>query len=101
MEGLSGEVWYADDATGGGRLLLLCAWWDNLVTNGPRWGYFCNGMKTWLVVKSDLHETTADIFAGTWVQIITQGRKHLGAVLGGHSFIESFFLTKSTNRLEN
>ena len=90
VQGLSREVWYAADATRGGRLLLLRTWWDNLVAKGPRYGYFPNGMKTWLVVKSDLYETAADIFAGTGVQITTQGRRHLGAALGCRSFVESF-----------
>ena len=60
------------------------------MAKGPRYGYFPNGMKTWLVVKSDLYETAADIFAGTGVQITTQGRRHLGAALGCRSFVESF-----------
>ena len=28
VESLRGEVWFADDATGAGRLLFLRTWWD-------------------------------------------------------------------------
>ena len=32
VDKLSGEVWYAGDATGCGTLDALCSWWDRLTT---------------------------------------------------------------------
>ena len=90
VEGLNGEVWYADDATGGGRITKLRHWWDNLVRNGPMYGYYPNGVKTWLVVKPSLCETAFTAFAGTDVQITTQGRRHLRSALGSREFVRSY-----------
>ena len=45
------QVWYADDATAGGTLLHLKAWWTMLSSSGPSYGYFVNPGKTWLIVK--------------------------------------------------
>jgi len=42
------QMWYADDASAGGSLQSLCAWWDHL---GPDYGYFPNAVKTCLIVK--------------------------------------------------
>ena len=85
---LAGEVWFADDATGGGSLTALRSWWDKLVTLGPNFGYHPNGDKTWLVVKEGLEDAATEAFVGTSVRVTTQGRKHLGAALGSRSFVE-------------
>ena len=53
VSSLTGEAWFADDATGSGSIASLRAWWDKLVAPGPKFGYFPNGLKTWLVVKED------------------------------------------------
>ena len=39
------QVWYADDATAGGKLADLKKWWDNLSKIGPSFGYFVNPKK--------------------------------------------------------
>ena len=85
---LAGEVWFVHDATGGGSLTALCSWWDKLVTLGPNFDYHPNGDKTWLVVKDGLEDAATEAFIGTSVQVTTQGRKHLGAALGSHPFVE-------------
>ena len=78
-EDLGGEVWYADDANGGGRFIQLCTWWGNLGGKGPQYGYYSNSGKTWLVVKPEIYESATAVFASTGVQITTKGRRHLGA----------------------
>ena len=45
------QVWFADDATAGGKLLDLHNWWDQLVECGQDYSYSANASKTWLVVK--------------------------------------------------
>ena len=52
------QVWYADDATAGGTLLNLKAWWTMLSSSGPSYGHFVNTGKTWLIVKPQ-HEHDA------------------------------------------
>ena len=53
------QSWYADDASTEGRLEGLRRWWDKLETLGPKFGYFPNAGKTWLVVKLE-HLKTAE-----------------------------------------
>ena len=61
------QVWYADDAAVARKIDRLCEWWSQLASQGPKFGYFPNAAKTWLVTK-EIHHATA------------QGRsKHLGA----------------------
>ena len=43
VSSLTGEVWFADDATGSGSIASLRAWWDKLVSAGPKFGYFPMG----------------------------------------------------------
>ena len=48
------QVWFADDASGAGQVKRLREWWDVINTQGPRYGYFSNASKPWLVTKKDL-----------------------------------------------
>ena len=47
------QVWYADDASGAGKITRLREWWDQLNSFGPKYGYFTNICKTWLVTKKN------------------------------------------------
>ena len=39
------QIWFADDATAGGKLNNLREWWDCLTNIGPEYGYFPNDQK--------------------------------------------------------
>ena len=45
------QIWFADDATAGGKFNNLREWWDCLINIGPEYGYFPNASKTWPIVK--------------------------------------------------
>ena len=45
------QVWFADDATGGGMLEQVQSWWDQLNRKGSGYGYHSKDSKSWLVVK--------------------------------------------------
>ncbi len=47
------QVWYADDSAGSGEISRLRAWWDHINNYGPKFGYFTNTNKTWLLTKID------------------------------------------------
>ena len=81
------QVWYADNATAGGTLLNLKAWWTMLSSSGPSYGYFVNPGKTWLIVKPQHERDAKELFSGT-------GIGNLGAALGSHSFLESYISDK-------
>jgi len=84
------QVWYADDAAAAGLLTDLRAWWDMLCDIGPQYGYFVNSSKTFLIVKEE-HLTQARlIFAGTNIQLTTEGKRYLGSALGSPVFVQSY-----------
>ena len=45
------QVWLADDASAAGKLNALKIWYDCLVEEGRKSGYFVNKSKCWLIVK--------------------------------------------------
>ena len=81
------QIWFADDAGGSGRLRSLRMWWDCLSKYGPRYGYFVNSGKTWLVVKEDRFDEAQNVFQGSGVNITKEGKRHLGAAPGCEAFV--------------
>ena len=75
------RCFYAEDGAGAGELSRLRKWWDSLIVNGPKYGYYPNADKTNLVVKEDLQEAASTHFSDTGVRIRTV-RKYLGALIG-------------------
>ena len=80
------QCWFADDATGVGLIEELKEWWDVLNDVGPTIGYLPNAKKCWLITKPDKEETARKVFAGTAVNVSSQGQQHLGAVLGSREY---------------
>ncbi len=76
------QVWFADDATAGGKLKQLRKWWDELISCGPSYGYFANPSKTCSLLRI--------FFRDTGVNITSEGRRHLGAAIGSSSFVEDY-----------
>ena len=75
-------VGFADDATASGNLEAIGRWWDTLMQIGPCYGYYPQPTKSWLIVKENKLEEAVRAFAGTNIQISTEGKRHLGAVIG-------------------
>ena len=46
------QICLADDVTGGGTLNNLKEWWDSMITQGKRFGYYVNQSKSWLILKN-------------------------------------------------
>ncbi len=88
------QVWFADDATGVASCSQLRAWWDNLLEHGKGFGYHPNASKTHLVVKAHSLEKAKQVFAGTNVNITTQGKRHLGAAIGNRDFTKQYVQDK-------
>ena len=84
------QCWFADDATGAGALEEVKQWWDELRQAGSPLGYYPNPKKCWLVVKPEKEGRAKEMFAGTGINITTEGRKHLGAALGSRSYLEHY-----------
>ena len=62
------QVWFADDATCAGTCTQLRAWWKNLFSIGPTFGYYPNGSKTHLVVKEDYEERARQFSSRTFTE---------------------------------
>ena len=84
------QCWFVGDATGAGPLEEVKQWWDELREAGPPLGYYPNSKKCWLVVKLKKEGHAKEMFAGSGINITTEGRKHLGAALGSRSYHEQY-----------
>ena len=87
-------VVFADDLTGAGNLEEIKIWWDTLITEGPKYGYYPKPSNSFLIVKQHYKEYAEIIFAGSNIKITTEGARHLGAVLGDISFKEEYLRNK-------
>ncbi len=99
----SKQVWYADDASDGGKLENIKLWWDRLSANGPAYGYFPNAAKTWLLVKSPFRQKAQELFESTGINITTEGRRLLGGAIGEASFVTDYInrrVMSCTRRVE-
>jgi hypothetical protein len=85
---------FADDLAGTGELDSLRLWWDKVVTLGPSIGYTAKPSKSWLIVKEESYEKAVKIFASSGLNITSEGKKHLGAVIGTAEFKASYIREK-------
>ena len=75
------QCWFADDASGAGRVAQIKDWWDPLNILGPNLGYFPKSEKCWIIVKPEKEESVREAFHGTAIGVTVHGQKHLGAAL--------------------
>ncbi|KAG1651421.1 putative phosphoenolpyruvate synthase [Nymphon striatum] len=84
------QVWLADDAASAGNLNSLQIWYESLMAIGKKHGYFVNGSKSWLIVKSDKLHGDAERIIGETVNITSKGKRHLGAVIGSKAYKKEY-----------
>ena len=84
------HVAFADDLTGAGNLEEIKIWWDTLITEGPKYGYYPKPSKSFLIAKQHYKEYAERIFVGSNIKITTEGARHLGVALGDISFKEEY-----------
>ncbi len=65
-------------------------WWDLVILYGPYIGYHAKPSKSWLIVKPEHLDYAKKTFAGTGLQITTEGKRHLGAVVGSKEFRDQY-----------
>ena len=88
---------YADDLSAGGNISNLKFWWDSLNMIGPKFGYFPEASKCWLITKSKYKDDAEQIFTGSNIPITTEGKRHLGAVIGNKKHKEEYVYEKVTS----
>ncbi len=82
------QVWLADHSAEGGKLVHLYNWYKQLNLEGTKYGYFVNGSKSWLIVKSEeLTKEAKKVFVGE-VNVTTEGHiaSYLGVVFGSKDY---------------
>ena len=96
-EGKAKSAGYADDLFGAGKIKELKRLWLYIKNEGPKYGYFQQEHKTWLIVKPEYLTEAKQVFCDTEVKITTLGRKHLGAAVGSPEYREVFMTEKVEN----
>ena len=86
------QVWYADDAAGGGKIKELQRWWRTLQSRGPLFGYYPKPSKTWVIVKQEHYDAAKKAFPN--LNITTSGHKYLGSFIGTTEGKEAFVSEK-------
>ena len=101
LNGICKQIWYVDDSAACGSIDQLRIWWNQLSAEGPAFGYFVNASKTWLVTKDNHLENATNIFAGSGVNITSDGRPYLGAAIGSEKFVEEYVKSKVESWMSN
>ena len=91
------QAWFADDATSAGSITDLLVWWEELQNIGPGFGYFPNPQKTVLIVKPHALDMAKDLFGNSGVVITSEGKRHLGAVIGSKSYRTEYHVSSLVN----
>ena len=72
-----------------GKLEEIKIWWETVISEGAKYGYYPKPSKSFLTVKQ--HKECAErIFAGSKITITTEGARRLGTVFGDISFKEEY-----------
>lgn len=87
------QNWYADDSACCGKLRHVREWFDQLRQHGPKWGYFPEPEKSFLVVKPGLEEEAEAIFQDLNAGIV-RAKRFLGGMIGPASNKKSYVKEK-------
>ncbi len=61
---------------------------------------FPNAEKTWLVTKQSSHDEAKNLFAGTGVNVTSDGRPYLGAAIGSKEYVKTYAESKTIEWLK-
>ena len=64
---------YADNLTVAGPIDQMRIWWNALCRMGPKFGYFPEGSKSWIIFRENAKERAQTIFDNTKIKITTDG----------------------------
>ena len=97
------QVWLADDASGAGEISALNEWYRKIKVLGEKYDYYVNEKKSWLIIRNPSKLNNAKVIFGDSININTEGKRHLGSVLGTQSFKKEYccdLCSKWMNELE-
>ena len=81
---------YADDFSAAAKLEGPRKWCDTLTIIRPKFGYYPEPTKTWLLVKLYASQRTNKIFSGTKIKITNEGHKYLGETVSTEEFKDTY-----------
>ena len=61
---------------------------------GPKFGYYPEASKSWLIVKEKAKQRAFTVFKDTAIKITTEGQRHLGAVIGSSKYKREYVQNK-------
>ena len=70
---------------------------DQHSQSGPKFGYFPNPKKSWLVVKEELLDQVRTILDKSGIQITSEGQRYLDSCIGSATFAETYACSKIVN----
>ena len=82
------------DAASAEKIKSLHSWHQNLKKIGNRFGYYVNRSKSWLIVKTAQAADEARNIFGNSVNITTDGKRQLGAVIGSDKYKSEYIKTE-------
>ena len=83
-------VAFADDFGVAGELKSLLQWWATLLKVGPKFSYFPEPAKSWLITKPETHAIGKELFKDTKIKITNSGKRFLGSVIGTFTFKKQY-----------
>ena len=94
IDGSTKTAAYTDDVTAAGKIIQLKNWWKTLCILGPKFGYYPEASKSWLLVKEKVKQRAFTVFKDTAIKITTEGQCHLGAVIGSSKYKREYVQNK-------
>ena len=82
-------VAYVDNFTTGSTVKGLKYWWESLCELGPKFGYYPEASKTWLIVNNNFCDIANTTFKSIKINMTSNGKKH-----GSRSYKEDFINEK-------
>ena len=73
---------------------------DTFCELGPKFGYFPEPSKLWLIVKSNCSDKAVHMLKDANIQITTQGKRHLGAALVTRQCRDVYIMEKINKWIE-
>uniref|UniRef100_A0A8D8RP38 Reverse transcriptase domain-containing protein n=1 Tax=Cacopsylla melanoneura TaxID=428564 RepID=A0A8D8RP38_9HEMI len=83
------QNWYADDSSCFGNLQKIKEWLELLLEEGPKWGYYPEPSKSYLIIKDGMQQEAEQLFNMYNVKIV-RSHKFLGSMIGSQDNIENF-----------
>ena len=81
---------FADDFSATRKLRSPFQLWTALLEIGPKFGYYLQPTKSWLITNFETHVLVKELFKNTKVKITNSGKRYLDSVIGTVTFKKQY-----------